>query len=137
MPDKRLDWDDFYLGIAEAYSKRASCPRAQCGAIIVSKEDNRFLSAGYNGSPAREPHCLEDGCLMEDGHCQRAIHAECNAVTHAAKHGVHLENAKIYIYGRRANGQAIEVCRECKKILDAVGIKDIIQRNFKCQECTD
>src|SRR5688572_27353982 len=85
----RPDWTEYFMGIAEAVSKRASCPRASVGAVLIDG-DCRILATGYNGSATNEPHCLDAGCLIEDGHCQRAIHAEMNAVGYAARHGVSL-----------------------------------------------
>jgi dCMP deaminase len=112
----RPDWDEYFKRIAEVVATRATCPRASMGAVIVSKE-NRILSTGYNGSPPNEPHCLEVGCLMEDDHCQRSLHAEVNAVAHAAKAGISLEGARIYLSGIRP------LCRECQKVLTAAGVK--------------
>lgn len=90
MTNERVGWDAYFDGIALSVSQRASCPRARVGAVIVSLE-NRILATGYNGAPPNEPHCLDDGCIMEDGHCQRALHAEVNAVAHAARAGVAIE----------------------------------------------
>lgn len=111
VSDGRPDWDDYFMGIAEAASKRASCPRASIGAVIV-RPDNSIVSTGYNGAPRGEPHCLDVGCQVEDNHCQRAIHAEMNALVYAREP---LNGYRIYVYGR-------EVCRECAKVLRAAGV---------------
>lgn len=114
----RPDWPAYFTAVAEAVAQRASCPRAKVGAVIVSG-DNRILATGYNGAPSGEPHCLDIGCDMEDGHCQRAIHAEVNAVTHAG--GSSLKGSRLYLhyYGERQQGV---VCRECAKVLRAAGV---------------
>ena len=78
----RLTWYDYYMEIAKAVSMRSSCPRAMCGAVVVSPY-NRILGTGYNGAAAGQVECLYSECLMEDGHCQRAIHAEVNAVLYS------------------------------------------------------
>ena len=108
---RRPDWDDYFMGLAKAASERASCPRASIGAVIV-RPDNSVVSTGYNGAPRGEPHCLDEGCIVEDGHCQRAIHAEMNALVYAREP---LNGYRIYVYGR-------EVCRECAKVLRAAGV---------------
>lgn len=118
MTDARPDWSSYFWKIAEAVAQRASCPRASVGAVLVSK-DNRILSTGYNGAPASYPDCLRVGCLMEDDHCQRALHAEVNAVAYAARHGVNIDGARLYLYNSRGDG----VCRECAKVLAAAGIR--------------
>ena len=109
--DGRPDWPDYFMGVAEAVSKRASCPRASIGAVIVAP-DHTIVSTGYNGAPPGEPHCLDDGCIIEDNHCQRSIHAEMNALVFARRP---LQGCHIYVYGR-------EVCRECAKVLRAAGV---------------
>lgn len=114
---ERPDWDEWFSLIAQAVSQRASCPRAQVGALIVS-QDNRILAAGYNGAPAGEPHCLEVGCLIEDGHCQRAIHAEVNAVAQAARTGVRIAGSRLILHSSRGD----IACRECAKVLRAAGV---------------
>ena len=114
----RPDWETYFKGIAKAVSLRASCPRAKVGAVIVS-QDNRILSTGFNGALARERDCLTYGCAVVDDHCQRAVHAEVNAVAYAARNGVKLEGATLYLYSSRGDG----VCRECLKILSAVKVK--------------
>lgn len=113
QPTGRPSWDDYWLGVAQSVSIRASCPRASVGAVIV--RDNRILATGYNGAPSGEPHCIEAGCLMEDGHCQRALHAEVNAVVHAT---VPLQGARLYLWSDPVYG----VCRECAKVLKAAGV---------------
>ena len=104
---------------AEVASRRSTCPRADVGAVIVNPKTNRILSTGYNGAPPGEPHCTDVGCIMEDGHCQRALHAEVNAVVHAAKD---IDGAVIYVYGKRDDGEIKEVCRECMKVLKAANV---------------
>ena len=42
-------------------------------------------------------HCIDEGCLIEDGHCIRTIHAEMNALLQCAKQGVSTEGATIYV----------------------------------------
>lgn len=44
---------------------RSTCQRLSVGATIV--KDNRIIAGGYNGSVAGEVHCIDEGCLIEDG----------------------------------------------------------------------
>ncbi|WP_312632459.1 deaminase, partial [Mammaliicoccus sciuri] len=39
----------------------------------------------------------DEGCLLEDGHCIRTIHAEMNALLQCAKQGVSTDGATIYV----------------------------------------
>lgn len=111
---ERPNWDDYFMGIAEAVGRRASCPRAAVGAVLVTAE-NRIAATGYNGAPSGSPHCLDAGCQIEDGHCQRVLHAEVNAVAWAARHGTSIAGTRLYVHGKG-------VCRECAKVLRAAGV---------------
>jgi dCMP deaminase len=114
----RPSWHEYFLAIAEVVSRRSTCPRAHVGAVIVSA-GNRILATGYNGSPPGEAHCDDIGCLMEDNHCQRTLHAEVNAIAFAARAGVRLQGGRLYIWSSR--GDSIP-CRECEKVIKAVGL---------------
>ena len=70
--------------------------RLSVGATIV--KDNRIIAGGYNGSVAGEVHCIDEGCLIEDGHCIRTIHAEMNALLQCAKQGVSTERCNNLCY---------------------------------------
>ena len=115
---QRPDWDQYFNQIAKAVAERASCPRAKVGAVIVSN-DNRILSTGYNGALRGERACYTYGCVIVDAHCQRAIHAEINAVAYAARVGVPLAGSRLYIYSSRGDTTP---CRECQKVLSATNI---------------
>lgn len=114
----RPDWDTYWFAQAELAATRGTCLRAKVGAVIVEPVEHRLLSQGYNGAPAGEPHCLDVGCDVVDDHCQRALHAEVNAIAWAAKHGISIRGATIYVQGGR------DLCRECAKVLKAIGITD-------------
>lgn len=80
--------------------------------------DNRILTTGYNGSPAGIRHCTDVGCLMIDGHCGRATHAEANAIVQGALHGVSLKSATAYL--------TMEPCLGCTKLMISAGISRIV-----------
>lgn len=114
----RPPWREYFLDLAQAASTRATCPRAHVGAVIV--KDNNVLATGYNGAPPGAPHCVDVGCEIEDEHCIRTTHAEVNAVAQAARHGVSIEGANIYIYDLEYPGGG--ACRRCRNILRCAGI---------------
>lgn len=120
----RPNWDDYFLEIAKAVSARSTCPRASVGAVIV--RDHRIISTGYNGAPAGELHCTDIGCLIEDGHCQRAVHAETNAVAEAAKFGLAVDGATLYYWD--SLDRAADSCVKCTQVMKAAGIIKIIGR---------
>lgn len=46
----RPSWDDYFLNIAAAVSKRSHDGETQVGVVIVD-ENKRILATGYNGFP--------------------------------------------------------------------------------------
>lgn len=62
----RMPKELYYLGIAEAVSKRSSCLNKQYGAVIVKNDS--VISTGYNGSARGLPNCCELG------YCYRIEH---------------------------------------------------------------
>lgn len=122
---ERPEWDEYFINIASNVSMRATCPRANVGAVIV--KDHRIISTGYNGAPASEPHCHDKGCLIVDNHCQRAIHAEVNAVAAAAKFGLPIDGATLYYWDSQKRPES---CPNCIQVMKAAGIAKVIDRSF-------
>jgi len=112
----RPSWNEYFMNIAHEVANRSTCERAQVGAVIV--KDKRILTTGYNGSPRGLPHCTEVGCLMENGHCIRTLHAEQNAIIQAALHGVTTSGATIYV--------THQPCFLCAKTIINAGINEIV-----------
>ena len=120
MSRTRASWDEYFMAIAREVATRATCDRKHVGAVIV--RDRSILATGYNGSIHGLPHCDEEGHLMEDGHCVRTIHAEANAVIQAARNGVRIEGAGIYV--------TASPCFACFKLIANAGIKRIAFGEF-------
>jgi dCMP deaminase len=116
VKDERPSWNEYFMNVAHEVAKRSTCERAQVGAVIV--KDKRILTTGYNGSPRGLPHCTDVGCLMDNGHCVRTLHAEQNAIIVAALHGVITEGATIYI--------THQPCFLCAKMIINAGIIQIV-----------
>ncbi|MBI5648265.1 MAG: dCMP deaminase family protein [Ignavibacteriae bacterium] len=121
----RKSWDTYFMSIAKIVAERATCTRAKIGAVIV--KDKNIIATGYNGSPAGHPHCTDVGCLIyvsrnpngeEEENCFRTIHAEINAIAQAAKHGVAIEGADIYV--------TASPCYHCLKTIMNTGIHRVI-----------
>lgn len=112
----RMDWDEYFINIATAVSKRGTCDRARVGCVIV--KDNLIISEGYNGSISGKLHCDQIGHLMVNGHCVRTVHAEMNALLNAMKKGVSVQGATAYVTHRP--------CFECTKHLNQAGIKEVV-----------
>jgi dCMP deaminase len=83
------------MNIARVVASRSTCPRKLVGAVLV--RNRTILSTGYNGSIRGMPHCTEVGHMMENGHCVATIHAEANAIIQAARNGVNIDGATLYV----------------------------------------
>lgn len=119
----RPSWDIYFLRFAKLAATRSTCLRRQHGAVIV--KDNQILATGYNASPSKLEHC-ERGCHREElgipsgqrYELCRSVHAEQNAIIQAAKHGVMINGATIYITGFP--------CLICTKLILNSGITKIV-----------
>jgi len=84
--------------------------------VIV--RERRILTTGYDGAPEGLPHCLEAGCIIEDEHCQRSLHAEQNAILQAAFHGVSIAGGTMYV--------THQPCNTCAKMIINAGLRRVI-----------
>src|SRR5277367_3286904 len=116
----RASWDAYFMNIAKEVSTRSTCDRKFVGAVIV--RDRMILATGYNGSVRGLPHCDEEGHLMEDGHCVRTVHAEANAIVQAARAGVRIDGADIYV--------TASPCWGCFRLIANAGIRRIAFGEF-------
>src|SRR3974390_1062344 len=116
----RASWDEYFMNIAREVSTRSTCDRKFVGAVIV--RDKSILATGYNGSSRGLPPCDEEGHLMEDGHCVRTIHAEANAIIQAARNGVRIESATVYV--------TASPCWGCFKMIANAGCVRIVFGEF-------
>lgn len=122
-------WDVRFMEMAHLVSSWSSCyqPNRQVGAVIV--KDKRILTTGYNGASSGITSCKDRGeCLRKklnipSGTRQEvcyAVHAEQNAIIQAAKLGVSVNDATIYV--------THQPCSICTKMIINSGIKKIIYK---------
>ena len=104
------------MAAAMLLASRSSCERLHVGCVIVSggQNCNRIIAAGYNGFLPGAPHRSR----VRDGHEQATVHAEQNAIADAARRGVILDGASIYV--------THFPCINCAKVLTAAGIREIV-----------
>lgn len=113
--------DKNFIKIAREIASASKCVSKQVGAVIV--KDGRILSSGYNGTPSGYINCCDywDGEYTPKHHewsKTYEIHAEMNAIIWAARKGISIEDATIYV--------TLEPCSECSKNIIASGIKRIV-----------
>lgn len=112
---ERMSWQEYYANQSLLLASRSTCMRLSVGALIV--RDNRVIASGYNGSVSGETHCIDEGCLIQGGHCVRTIHAEVNAILQCAKYGIATQGSEVYV--------THFPCLNCTKTLIQAGIKRI------------
>jgi dCMP deaminase len=120
-------WDERFLDLAEYIAKWSTCKRRQCGAVIV--KDKHILSTGYNGAPSGCKECINGRtCKRQELNIPSgqqtdicvATHAEQNAIIQAAKFGVSIDEASMYM--------TTQPCVTCAKMIINAGIKEIYYR---------
>ncbi len=121
---QRPDWDTYFMNIARVVASRGNCRRRQVAALIV--RDRRIISTGYNGTPRGVRNCFEGGCprCASDapsgsglGDCI-CCHAEENAITQAAFHGIAVRDAALYC--------TLSPCLLCAKMIVNAGIREVV-----------
>ena len=113
--------DKNFINIAKEIASASKCVSKQVGAVIV--KNGRILSTGYNGTPSGYTNCCDywNNQYTKEHHLWSKtyeIHAEMNAIIWAARKGISIEGATIYV--------TLEPCSECSKNLIASGIKRIV-----------
>jgi len=121
---ERPDWDTYFMAIAQVVATRGNCLRRQVAAVIVL--DRRIISTGYNGTPRGVKNCYEGGCPrcasaaasganLGDCICS---HAEENAITQAAYHGIALKGATLYC--------TLSPCLLCARMIVNAGLREVV-----------
>lgn len=117
--------DEYFIGIAEAVSKRATCERRSVGCVLTDK-NHRVLSTGYNGVPSKYPHCpsQEDcgGANGKSGDTSKCI----------ARHAEDIAIAKcIDIYQIHTAYVTTKPCAACvRRLLDTSCIRIVFRDDY-------
>lgn len=120
-------WDKRFIDLAHTVGGWSSCFQGNrhVGAVVV--RDKRILTTGYNGAPSGIVSCMEKGeCMrrnMEIASGTRqelcyAVHAEQNAIIQAARIGVSLKGATMYV--------THQPCIICAKMIINSGIERLV-----------
>jgi deoxycytidylate deaminase len=62
----RPSWDDVFMGMAEMLAQRSTCARLHVGSVVVTDDNHRILSMGYNGNYTNGPNECDS---EEPGNC--------------------------------------------------------------------
>lgn len=101
------------MNIASNIALKSKDIKKQVGAVLVSENNHRIISTGYNGLPAK----INDNINWHDRNLVHLmiIHAEMNCILYASSK---FENAILY--------STLSPCKDCIKIIAAANIKKII-----------
>jgi dCMP deaminase len=120
----RPDWDEYFMSIARVVATRSNCVKRKVAAVITV--DRRVISTGYNGTPRGVTNCNEGGCPRcnsfgpggaDLGECV-CSHAEENAITQSAYHGVSVRGGTLY--------STFCPCLMCTKMIINAGIAEVV-----------
>ena len=142
LNNHRPSWDETWMNIARTVAERSYDPRLKVGAIIVSKDNTRLLSLGYNGNYRGGPNLPDSLDPGQSGF----IHAEMNALvkcdynfnqdkimylTHSpciqcAKLIINANISKIVYETEYRNTEGIRIIESCG--IDVIRFSDVIFR---------
>lgn len=124
----RPSWNEYFMAIAKIVSTRSTCNSRPIGCVIV--RDKQILSTGYNGAVPGARHCIDQPDLDGRPYCFRRAsgvpehdkqafcvsnHAEANAIAQAAKQGISIMGADVYV--------TLAPCFNCMKQLAVAQVK--------------
>jgi dCMP deaminase len=119
---KMLDWEAYFISIANQVATRSSCGRRQVGAVMV--KERQILATGYNGTPRGLTNCNQGGCPrfetggqtpISESYC---VHAEENAILQCARSGQSCRDSTIYC--------THAPCLMCAKMIINAGIASVV-----------
>jgi dCMP deaminase len=121
---ERPPWDEYFMNIARVVASRSNCVKRKVGSVIAL--DRRIISTGYNGTPRGIRNCNEGGCPRCAGAAESGTrldeclcsHAEENAITQSAYHGVSVRGGAIYT--------TFCPCLICTKMIINSGLTEVI-----------
>jgi len=125
--------DKVYLQIAENMSTLSHAVRKKVGCVLVTTESGMLSS--YNGTPSGwDNKCEYEEVVLhaefgkgswfektgELVSLKTVIHAELNAILHAARQGISVKDATIYI--------TLSPCTSCSAMIAQAGIKRVVYK---------
>ena len=114
MTQDEEKWHRRFLRLGAEIAEFSKDPSTKVGCILV--RDRRIISTGYNGFPRGISDSF-DRLLDRDKKYEMTVHAEINAVTTAALHGVSTEGSTAYV--------TFQPCSRCAAVLINAGIKEV------------
>jgi dCMP deaminase len=114
MNNEESKWHERFIKLAHEVASWSKDPSTKVGCILV--KDKKVISTGYNGFPKGISDSFE---RLNDRTTkyETVVHAEINAITTAALHGVSTEGASAYV--------TFHPCSRCAAVLINAGINTV------------
>lgn len=112
---KQGKWDVRFMRLAHEVASWSKDPSTKVGCLLV--KDKKVVSLGYNGLPTGVEDSLER-LQNRDLKYEMTVHAEVNAVTTAALHGVSTDGCTAYV--------TFHPCSRCAAVLINAGIATVV-----------
>lgn len=120
----QLDWDRYFLGMADYVATKSKDRSTKNGCLLVGP-NHELRSTGYNGIP----RMVDDDVESRHERPKKYLffeHAERNAVYNAARHGTSLDGCTAYI--------TAEPCADCSRALIQSGIVRVVLPEKTCMD---
>lgn len=114
MTPQEEKWHIRFIRLAEEVATWSVDPSTKVGCVLV--KNKRVISTGYNGFPKNISDNLERLMDREQKY-EMTVHAEVNAITTAALHGVSTEGASAYL--------TFSPCSRCAAVFINAGITSV------------
>lgn len=109
-------WNTYFFDLCETVSKKSKDTSTKVGAVIVNS-GHSIISTGYNGFPIGVNDSVSTRYERPDKYYWTA-HAEENAIAFAARNGVSLKGATLYVNRMRP-------CTRCTRLIIQAGITSV------------
>ena len=119
--------DKVYMDMAESIATLSKARRNKVGCVLVTPEN--VMLASFNGTPSGWDNNCEYEEVTDDPHFEpvtflvskpTVIHAELNAILHAARQGVSVKNATLYT--------TLSCCTACSAMVSQAGVKRVVYK---------
>jgi dCMP deaminase len=114
MTPEEEKWHLRFMQLAQQVATWSKDPSTTVGCVLV--KDKKVVSLGYNGFPKNISDDLNRLYKREEKY-EITVHAEVNAVTTAALHGVSTEGCTAYV--------TFNPCSRCAAVLINAGIQSV------------
>jgi len=130
---ERLDWEDYFMEVAEKISNRSNCIKQKVGAIIV--KDSKITSSGYNGTASGLENCFEGGCERCFSEAKQGENISNCVCLHAE------QNAILELGKKKSSGSTLYTtcfpCTACANIIVQSKIKKVVyDREYSLSKAT-